>query len=69
LRDLYQRTQPAADGEVRIFYASALAAAGQIEEAKKLLSRWPLPDAGGDPLFQSLVFPRFLELRRKAGMR
>jgi tetratricopeptide (TPR) repeat protein len=69
LSDLYRRTQPAADGQVRTFYASALLDAGQKDEARKLLSRWPLPETGGDPLFQSFVFPRFLELRRTVGVR
>jgi len=68
LSDLYQRTEPAADGEVRTFYASALLEGGQKDEARKLLSRWPLPDTGGDPLFESLVFPRFMELRNMLGI-
>jgi hypothetical protein len=65
LKGLYERTPPTSDGEVRMFYAAALVAAGQEAEARQLLTRWPLPENGGDPLFQSLVYPQFLELRRK----
>jgi tetratricopeptide (TPR) repeat protein len=68
LKNSYERTPPAVDGQVRTFYASALLEAGQKDEAKKLLTLWPLPETGGDPLLQSLVFPRFLELRRSVGL-
>ncbi len=68
LKDLYERSLPSTDGEARIFYSAALFAAGQKDEARKLLTLWPLPDSGGDPLFQSLVYPKFLELRREAGL-
>ncbi len=63
LKDLYDRTSPEADGEVRTFYAAALLAAGRKDEARKLIQLWPLPDSG-DALSQSLVYPKFLELRR-----
>jgi Flp pilus assembly protein TadD len=67
LKEMYERSSPAADGEVRTFYAAALLAAGRKDEAQKLLARWPLPEAGGDPLFQSLMYPKFIELRKQAG--
>jgi hypothetical protein len=67
LEQIYRRTAPAADGEVRTFYAAALLAAGRKEEARKLAVLWPLPEAGGDSLFRSLVFPEYLELRRAVG--
>ncbi len=64
LQEAYEHTAPALDGEARIFYAAALLAAGRKEEARKLIVFWPLPDSSGDPLFQSLVYPKFIELRR-----
>ncbi|HML16466.1 MAG TPA: tetratricopeptide repeat protein, partial [Bryobacteraceae bacterium] len=69
LKQKYEQTQPTADAQVRVFYASALLADGQKEEARKLLARWPLPaENDGDPLVESLVFPKFIELRKAAGL-
>ena len=65
LKERYQRESPASDGQARTFYAAALAAAGRKDEARKLLTLWPLFEGGGDPLFQSLVYPKFIELRRE----
>ena len=69
LKKLYDAAVPPNDGEFRTFYAAALAAAGNKSEASALLQRWPLPDSGGDPLFQSLVYPEFMELRRALGIK
>jgi tetratricopeptide (TPR) repeat protein len=69
LKKLYDGAVPPNDGEFRTFYAAALAAAGQKGEASTLLERWPLPESGGDPLFQSLVYPQFMELRRQLGIK
>lgn len=69
LRQLYETTAPAQDGLPRVIYASALAKAGRIDEAKQLLHLWPLPDSAGDPLLQSLVYPEFLALRRELGVK
>jgi tetratricopeptide (TPR) repeat protein len=69
LKKLYDAAVPPNDGEFRTFYAAALAAAGQKGEASTLLERWPLPESGGDPLFQSLVYPQFMELRRQLGIK
>jgi Flp pilus assembly protein TadD len=66
LKQAFDRTAPHADGEVRTFYAAALLAAGQKDEARKLLTLWPLPGSGGDSLFQAMVYPKFIELRRAA---
>lgn len=60
----YEAVEPVADGLFRTLYAEALAAAGNREEAKKLAARWPLPDNAGDAVLQSLVFPKFVALRR-----
>ena len=67
LKQVYERTSPALDGITRVLYASALVQAGQKAEAKKLLELWPLPGLDGDPLLQSLLFPKYLELRRQLG--
>jgi len=69
LKKLYDAAVPPNDGEFRTFYAAALAGDGKKSEATALLQRWPLPDSGGDPLFQSLVYPEFMELRRELGVK
>ena len=69
MKEKYERTAPSADGEARVFYASALLANGQKDDARKLLELWPLPvETGGDSMVESLVFPKFIELRRSLGM-
>ncbi|HSP67956.1 MAG TPA: hypothetical protein VLN48_09525 [Bryobacteraceae bacterium] len=65
LKPLYERTPPASDGITRVLYAAALAQAGQKDEARKLLELWPLPGLEGDPLLQSLLFPKYLELKQQ----
>jgi Flp pilus assembly protein TadD len=47
----------------RVLYAEGLLKEGREEEARKLLREWPLPESQVDPLFQSLVFPKYLELK------
>jgi tetratricopeptide (TPR) repeat protein len=69
LKKLYDGAVPPNDGEFRTFYAAALAAASKKGEASALLARWPLPESGGDPLFQSLVYPEFMKLRRELGVK
>ena len=68
LKRAYDATDPSADGLFRTLYASALAASGNKDEAKKLAARWPLPDSAGDPVLQSLLFPKYLALRRMLGL-
>jgi len=65
LKLLYERTPPAVDGITRVLYAAALLQAGQKDEARRLLELWPLPGLEGDPLLQSLLFPKYLELKRE----
>lgn len=65
LKQAYERAPPAADGVTRVLYAAALTKAGQKDEARKLIALWPLPGADSDPLLQSLVFPKYLELKRE----
>lgn len=66
-RKLYENTAPDRDSQVRVLYAWALAEAGRKDEARKLLQWWPLPSDAGNPLFESLVFPKFIELRKTLG--
>lgn len=68
LEKLYHDSSPLSDGMHRTFYAATLSAAGRNDEAKPLLRRWPLP-LEGEPVLQSLVFPRFLELRKMLEVR
>jgi tetratricopeptide (TPR) repeat protein len=68
LKKAYEVAQPVSDGLYRTLYAEALLANGQKDEAKKLAARWPLPDNAGDPVLQSLVFPKYLALRRILGL-
>jgi tetratricopeptide (TPR) repeat protein len=64
LRALYLATNPSADGLPRTLYAAALVKAGKADEARALLKLWPVPEATSDNLLQSLMYPRFLDLRR-----
>jgi tetratricopeptide (TPR) repeat protein len=64
LKAVYQSANPAADGLARTLYAGALVKAGNVDEARALLKLWPLPESASDSLLQSLMYPRFLELRR-----
>jgi len=68
LKQGYEATPPASDGFYRTFYADELLRQGNKEETKKLVARWPLPDSAGEPVLQSLVFPKFIELRRILGL-
>jgi hypothetical protein len=65
LKQAYERAPPTADGVSRVLYAAALADAGQKDEARKLIALWPRPGSDSDPLLQSLVFPKYLELKRE----
>jgi thioredoxin-like negative regulator of GroEL len=58
-----RETNPAADGQIRTVLAWDYVELGRIEEARKLLALYPIPLSSGDPLFASLIFPRFLNLR------
>lgn len=64
LKTVYERTPPGQDGLVRTFYARALVEAGKKEEARKLVALWPVPESGGDPLYQAFLYPKFLEVRK-----
>ncbi|HUA83160.1 MAG TPA: tetratricopeptide repeat protein [Bryobacteraceae bacterium] len=69
LKKRYDASTPPSDGQLRVLYASALAASGDQDEARKILKLWPLPDErSADPLLESLVFPKYLELRKELGL-
>lgn len=67
LRKAYLNTNPAADGLPRTLYAAALLQARRTDEARALLKLWPLPESASDSLLQSLIYPRFLDLRKRLG--
>ena len=68
LKKIFEGTNPSVDGLPRTLYAEALAKAGKTDEARALLKIWPLPETAADPLLQSLLYPRFLELRKSLGI-
>jgi tetratricopeptide (TPR) repeat protein len=65
LQQAFERTPPTLDGITRVLLASALAHTGQKDQARKLVVLWPLPGAEGDPLLQSFLFPKYLELKQE----
>jgi tetratricopeptide (TPR) repeat protein len=63
LKQIYDRTNPSLDGEARALYAWALIESRKVKDAQDLVELYPLPEFSGDPMFASLIFPRFLQLR------
>jgi tetratricopeptide (TPR) repeat protein len=63
IEKIYRQTNPSFDGQVRALLAWAYVENGRAAEAKQLVALYPIPLAAGDPLFASLIFPRFLFLR------
>lgn len=63
LEQAYARTTPPTDGQVRILLAWANVETGHFDRAKELLRIIPIPMASGDPMFTSLIFPRFFAVR------
>jgi hypothetical protein len=63
LQAAYSETNPSAEGLVRTLLAWAYVETGAIGQAAPLLEIYPLPLSSGDPLFASLIFPRYLSLR------
>ena len=64
VRTLYLSTNPATDGLPRTLYGEALVRNGKANEARALLRLWPLPESASDSVLQSLMYPRYLELRK-----
>jgi len=73
LQTTFEATNPSADGQVRTLLAWAYVETGAIDRASPLLDLYPFPLSSGNPLFASVVFPRYLFLRGvaldKAGKR
>ncbi len=63
LQKEYEATGPSADGQIRVLLAWARVETGGFTEAAKLLEICPLPLSSGDPMFASLIFPRYFALR------
>ncbi len=63
LQATYSETNPSADGQVRTLLAWAYVETGATEKAAALVDSYPLPLSSGEPLFASLIFPRYLFLR------
>jgi len=68
-KQIYESTPPGSDSQVRVLYAWALNEAGRKDDARALLTWWPLPGDGGNPLFESLIMPKFVELRKSLGVK
>jgi TolA-binding protein len=64
LKAAYLHSDPVNDGLPRTLYAAALLKAGQKNDARELLQRWPLPPRGESPL-ESLMYPEYLDLRKQ----
>ena len=69
LKKIFESTNPALDGLPRTLYAAALAKAGKTDAARALLKIWPLPETAAEPLLQSLLYPRYLDLRKTLGVK
>jgi Flp pilus assembly protein TadD len=63
LQAAYERTNPSADGQIRVLLAWARVETGGFAEAQKLLELCPLPLSSGEPVLASLIFPRYFALR------
>jgi tetratricopeptide (TPR) repeat protein len=63
LQGAYSETNPSADGQVRTLLAWAYVETDALDQAGKLVDSYPLPLSSGEPLFASLIFPRYLFLR------
>lgn len=59
----YGETNPTNDAQVRVLLAWAYVETGRWKEAQHLLALSPIPLSSGEPLFASLIFPRYLYLR------
>ncbi len=65
LRTAYFSVPPGQDGVERVLYGAALVAAGKEADAKAILTRWPVPENTREPEFDSVIFPKYLELRKQ----
>ena len=63
LQAAYQAASPSNDGQIRVLLAWARVDTGGLTEAGKLLEMCPLPLSSGEPLFASMIFPRYFALQ------
>jgi tetratricopeptide (TPR) repeat protein len=60
---LYRETNPLEDAQIRTLLAWAYVETGRAADAGRLLRTYPLPLSSGEPIFASMIFPRYLFLR------
>ena len=63
LDTLYRETDPRADGQIRTLLAWAYVETNRVADAGRLVGAYPIPLSSGEPLFASLIFPRYLFVR------
>lgn len=63
LEALYRETPPDSNAQVRTLLAWAYTNAGRTRDASALVDLYPIPLPGGEALFASMIFPRFLQVR------
>jgi hypothetical protein len=63
LEMLYRETDPRADGQIRTLLAWAYVETNRAADAARLVGTYPIPLSSGEPLFASLIFPRYLFVR------
>ncbi len=63
LETLYRETNPHSDGEVRTLLAWTYVKTGRDADAQRLLGTFPIPLSSGEPVFASMIFPRYLFVR------
>ena len=63
LESTYRETNPTTDAQVRVLLAWSYVEVGKTADAGKLLDLYPIPLSSGEPLFASLIFPRYFYLR------
>jgi Flp pilus assembly protein TadD len=59
----YEESNPSADGQLRTLLAWAYVETGAIDQAAAFIDPYPPPLSSGEPLFASLIFPRYWSLR------
>jgi tetratricopeptide (TPR) repeat protein len=60
---LYRETNPLEDAQIRTLLAWAYVETGRTAQADRLLRIYPIPLSSGEPMFASMIFPRYLFLR------
>jgi tetratricopeptide (TPR) repeat protein len=66
-QNIYANTSANTAVESRVLLAWSLIETGKAAQAEELLRGWPLPGLGAEPGFFAVIFPRYLELRSRAG--